>query len=109
MRSFVPCVGLIVLVGCLTLIIAPEPLDELHRRTVSSNHELPVIVIDPGHGGNDDGAKQTVTRFAKDFGWPVTDLGGIEVARVLEPLCILWVLYGTRTGGWDHALKMLRK
>ena len=59
--------------------------------------------------GNDDGAKQTVTRFAKDFGWPVTDLGGIEVSRVLEPLCILWVLYGTRTGGWDHALKMLRK
>jgi len=58
MRSFVPCVGLIVLVGCLTLVIAPEPLEDLRRRTVASNHELPVIVIDPGHGGNDEGAKR---------------------------------------------------
>jgi predicted dinucleotide-binding enzyme len=58
--------------------------------------------------GNDDAAKKIVTEICMKFGWPVTDIGRIEGARVLEPLCILWVLYGIRTGGWNHALKMLR-
>src|SRR5260221_8534043 len=43
--------------------------------------------------GNDDGAKKTVTDFLKAFGWPVVDIGGIEGARLLEPLCILSDLY----------------
>jgi predicted dinucleotide-binding enzyme len=61
-------------------------------------------------GGNDDGAKEVVTDICKAFGWPGTvDLGGIEAARLLEPMCILWVLYGIRTGGWNHAFKMLKK
>lgn len=60
--------------------------------------------------GNDQGAKQQVTDLLKDFGWPnTTDLGGIECARYLEPMCIVWVLYGVRTGQWNHAFKMLRK
>jgi len=59
--------------------------------------------------GNDAGAKETVGKILTQFGWPWTDLGGIELARILEPLCILWVAYGARTGGWNHALKMLRK
>ena len=37
------------------------------------------------------------------------DIGGIEGARVLEPLCILWVIYGMRTHTFDHAFKLLRK
>jgi len=59
--------------------------------------------------GNDAEAKETVAKLLTQLGWPSTDLGGIEYARVLEPLCILWVAYGMRTGGWNHALKMLRK
>ena len=59
--------------------------------------------------GNDDAAKRTVTGLLEAFGWPVVDIGGIEGARLLEPLCILWVLYGFKTGGWSHAFKMLRK
>ena len=59
--------------------------------------------------GNDAGAKQTVTKICADFGWPTFDIGGIEGARLLEPLCILWVLYGMKTGSWSHAYKMLRK
>ena len=58
--------------------------------------------------GNDAGAKQTVTGICKAFGWPVMDIGGIDGARVLEPLCILWVLYGVKTNSWNHAYKMLR-
>jgi predicted dinucleotide-binding enzyme len=59
--------------------------------------------------GNDEGAKKQVTEILTAFGWPAIDLGGIEGARLLEPICILWVLYGIRIGGWNHALKMLRK
>ena len=59
--------------------------------------------------GNDPGAKRTVTGLLEQLGWPVTDIGGIEGARLLEPLCILWVGYGVRAGTWNHAFKMLRK
>jgi predicted dinucleotide-binding enzyme len=59
--------------------------------------------------GNDAGAKKTVTEICQAFGWPVIDIGGIEGARLLEPICILWVLYGIRTNSWTHAFKLLRK
>jgi hypothetical protein len=59
--------------------------------------------------GNDEAAKIQVTEILTAFGWPAIDLGGIEGGRLLEPICILWVLYGIRIGGWNHALKMLRK
>jgi len=60
--------------------------------------------------GDDEDAKRAVTALSAELGWPTTaDIGGIEGARLLEPLCILWVVYGFRTGGWDHAVKMLRK
>ena len=60
--------------------------------------------------GNDDGAKKTVTQLIESLGWQdaVSDLGGVEESRYLEPMCIVWVHYGIRTGSWDHALKMLR-
>ncbi|GAC1366536.1 MAG: NAD(P)-binding domain-containing protein [Actinomycetota bacterium] len=59
--------------------------------------------------GNDAEAKGVVTQILTDFGWDTIDIGGIEGARVLEPLCILWVSYGMRTGTWNHAFKLLRK
>ena len=59
--------------------------------------------------GNDSTAKETVTRILTAFGWNTIDIGGIEGARLLEPLCILWVDYGMRTNTWNHAFKLLRK
>jgi 8-hydroxy-5-deazaflavin:NADPH oxidoreductase len=60
--------------------------------------------------GNDEAAKKTVAQIVTEFGWPpAIDIGGIEGARLLEPLCILWVLYGSRAGSWNHAFKLLRK
>ena len=29
------------------------------------------------------------------WGWEVADLGGIEAARYLEPMCMAWVVYGS--------------
>lgn len=59
--------------------------------------------------GNDEGAKKTVAGILKDFGWPAIDIGGIEGARLLEPMCILWVGYAMRAGNGNHAFKLLRK
>ncbi len=59
--------------------------------------------------GNDAAAKKTVSDICQSFGWPAIDIGGIEGARLLEPMCILWVVYGARTGSWNHAFKLLRK
>ncbi len=59
--------------------------------------------------GNDKDAKLKVLEILKDFGLPGTDLGGIEMSRYIEPLCILWVAYGMKTNSWNHAFKMLKK
>ena len=59
--------------------------------------------------GNDADAKQTVEAILTQFGWNTVDIGGIEGSRLLEPLCILWVVYGLTTNTWDHAFALLRK
>lgn len=59
--------------------------------------------------GNDDGAKKDVGKLLEQFGWGVIDLGGIECSRYLEPMCLVWVLHGVRSGAWNHAFKMLHK
>lgn len=59
--------------------------------------------------GNDADAKETVTGVLQTFGWSTIDVGDIKGARLLEPLALLWIDYGFRTGGWDHAFKLLRK
>ena len=57
--------------------------------------------------GNDENAKRIVTQICKHFGWGVIDLGGVESSRYLEPMCLVWVIHGVRSGAWNHAFKML--
>ncbi|HEY3221599.1 MAG TPA: NAD(P)-binding domain-containing protein [Gemmatimonadales bacterium] len=57
--------------------------------------------------GNDAAAKQTVTGVLDQFGWETLDLGGVEAARAIEPLCILWCIPGFLHNEWTHAFKML--
>jgi predicted dinucleotide-binding enzyme len=60
--------------------------------------------------GNDDQAKKTVTdNILIQFGWETIDIGGIEEARLLEPLASLWITHYFRTGNGNHAFKLLRK
>ena len=59
--------------------------------------------------GNDPGAKQQVRDLLAAFGWSVVDLGGIENARWLEALSLLWVVYSHQTGKVNHAFKLLGK
>lgn len=59
--------------------------------------------------GNDDGAKSEVTTILDQFGFDVADMGGVEGARAIEPLCILWCIPGFRQNSWTHAFKLLKK
>jgi predicted dinucleotide-binding enzyme len=59
--------------------------------------------------GDDEAAKAIVTKLLTDTGWEVSDLGGIDASRHLEAICMAWVLHGIRSGGWDHAFKILSK
>lgn len=58
--------------------------------------------------GNDAAAKQAVTGVLEQFGWETLDMGGVEAARAIEPLCILWCIPGFLRNEWTHAFKMLR-
>lgn len=57
--------------------------------------------------GDDADAKRRVGEIVREFGWNVVDAGGIDGARLLEPLCMLWVGVGSRTNRWDHAYKFV--
>ena len=53
-----PCVGLVVLVGSLTFVIVPDDDTSGGKPHANSrNGALPTVVIDPGHGGRDEGAR----------------------------------------------------
>jgi predicted dinucleotide-binding enzyme len=58
--------------------------------------------------GNDEAAKKTVTTVLDQFGWETEDMGSVEAARGIEPLCILWCIPGFRSNDWVHAFKVLR-
>src|SRR5512138_638341 len=44
--------------------------------------------------GNDAAAKGQVRAILDQFGWETEDLGQMEAARAIEPLCILWCIPG---------------
>jgi hypothetical protein len=58
--------------------------------------------------GNDEPAKQAVTAILDQFGWETADMGEVESARAIEPLCMLWCLPGFRDNQWAHAFKLLK-
>ena len=59
--------------------------------------------------GNDDAAKKIVTDVLTSFGWETEDMGKVEAARAIEPLCILWCIPGFIRNQWTHAFKLLKK
>ncbi len=58
--------------------------------------------------GNDEAAKKTVTSILDQFGWETADMGKIEAARAIEPLCMLWCIPGFARNEWMHAFKLLK-
>ena len=59
--------------------------------------------------GNHEGAKSEVRAILGQFGFDVADMGGVEGARAIEPLCILWCIPGVLTNSWTHAFRLLKR
>ena len=58
--------------------------------------------------GNDEKAKAEVRAILDQFGWETSDMGGVEAARAIEPLCMLWCIPGLAKNSWTHAFKLLK-
>jgi predicted dinucleotide-binding enzyme len=76
------------------------------------------FMVDPDFGGQkptmficggNEKAKDEVKAVLSEFGWEIEDMGAVEAARAIEPLCMLWCIPGMRGGGWSHAFKLLKK
>jgi predicted dinucleotide-binding enzyme len=59
--------------------------------------------------GNDETAKKSVAEILDQFGWETADMGSVEAARAIEPLCMLWCIPGFLRNEWTHAFKLLKK
>ena len=58
--------------------------------------------------GNDEEAKKIVTDILTAFGHETEDMGKVEAARAIEPLCILWCIPGFIRNDWMNAFKFLK-
>jgi 8-hydroxy-5-deazaflavin:NADPH oxidoreductase len=75
------------------------------------------FMVDPNFGGikpsmficgNNDDAKARTKSLLDEIGWETEDMGKVEAARAIEPLCILWCIPGMIRGQWMHAFKLLK-
>jgi predicted dinucleotide-binding enzyme len=57
--------------------------------------------------GNDEAAKKEARGILDQFGWDTADMGMVEAARAIEPLCMLWCIPGFLRNDWVHAFKLL--
>ncbi len=59
--------------------------------------------------GDNEAAKRAVTSLLDQFGWETADMGAVEAARAIEPLCMLWCIPGVARNDWSpHAFRLLR-
>ena len=77
-----------------------------------------ILMVNPDFGdikptmvicGNDDNARNEVTKILEKFGWEVEDMGKANAAGTIENLCILWCIPGFLRNEWSHAFKILKK
>ena len=59
--------------------------------------------------GNNEEAKKQVEQILEMFGWEWEDLGGVEAARAIEPLAMLWCIPGFLRNEWTNAFKFLKQ
>lgn len=61
---------------------------------------------DPAEGGAQATAEVSTTLDL--FGWEPEDVGFVQSARALEPLCQLWCAPGFLRNQWTHACHLLK-
>jgi predicted dinucleotide-binding enzyme len=59
--------------------------------------------------GNNDQSKKETTELLELFGFEAEDMGKVEAARAIEPLCMLWCIPGLLENSWTHAFKLLKQ
>jgi hypothetical protein len=59
--------------------------------------------------GNSEAAKREVSAILDRFDWETADMGGVEAARAIEPLCMLWCIPGFLRNEWTHAFKLIER
>lgn len=59
--------------------------------------------------GNNENAKTEVKKILEKFGFEPIDMGKVEAARAIEPLCILWCIPGFLRNEWSHAFRLVKK
>lgn len=60
--------------------------------------------------GDDAEAKPTVLQLVEDLGFDAVDAGGLKIARLLEPLAMLWIHLALHQGlGREIAFALLRR
>ncbi|HEY4240932.1 MAG TPA: NAD(P)-binding domain-containing protein [Kofleriaceae bacterium] len=110
--------------GCLPYFTGPnESLMERLQKSAPTAHFVKAFstvgsgfMVNPRFGsapsmficGNNAAAKLETTEILTLFGWDTVDVGGVELARAIEPLCILWCAPGFLHNDWAHAFKYLR-
>ena len=52
--------------------------------------------------------KGVVTELLDQFGWETEDMGAVEAARAIEPLCMLYCIPCLTRDQWGHAFKLLK-
>lgn len=68
MRPLMPCVGLVVLAGTFTFVVVPDSDFAAPRMAEQVDfNSLPTVVIDPGHGGKDNGSSNKSGMREKDL------------------------------------------
>jgi 8-hydroxy-5-deazaflavin:NADPH oxidoreductase len=58
--------------------------------------------------GNSPKAKNEVAEICTLFGFETEDMGTVEAARAIEPLCRLWCIPGFRENKWNHAFRLIK-
>lgn len=58
--------------------------------------------------GKTPASKKTVEAILDKFGWEAADMGGVEAARAIEPLAMLWCIPSFLHGERNHAFKLLK-
>ena len=97
-----------------------EQLQEAHpeaRFVKAFNSVGNALMVNPDFGGtrptmficgDDADAKKEVSAILDRFGFDAEDMGGVQAARAIEPLCILWCIPGFLRNEWTHAFKLLK-
>lgn len=80
-----------------------------HRSMVEPRFKggLPVMFM----CGNNSSAKKKVRELLFDIGWQdINDIGDITKARLLEPLCLTWIVYGQlhEETDFNHAFSIVK-